>query len=205
MGFTVCVRRFYFEKYEYTGKIHRITLFHRKLHMKSKSAILLFISSIGFASAAEIVVPMSSVNEQGTVKPIGTITISESSYGLIFTPSIEGLTAGIHGFHLHENPSCEPKEKEGKQVAALSAGGHFDPKTSKHHAGPWAEGHTGDLPGLVVGQDGKANYAVMAPKLKISDVKSRALVIHAGGDNYSDNPAPLGGGGARIACGVIKG
>jgi Cu-Zn family superoxide dismutase len=58
---------------------------------------------------------------------------------------------------------------------------------------------------LVVGQDGKANYAVLAPRLKISDIKSRALIIHVGGDNYSDDPALLGGGGARIACGAIKG
>ena len=28
-------------------------------------------------------------------------------------------------------------------------------------------------------------------------------MIHAGGDNYSDTPAPLGGGGARIVCGVV--
>ena len=28
-------------------------------------------------------------------------------------------------------------------------------------------------------------------------------MIHAGGDNYSDEPQPLGGGGGRIACGVI--
>jgi Cu-Zn family superoxide dismutase len=28
-------------------------------------------------------------------------------------------------------------------------------------------------------------------------------MIHEGGDNYSDQPKPLGGGGARIACGVI--
>jgi Cu-Zn family superoxide dismutase len=28
-------------------------------------------------------------------------------------------------------------------------------------------------------------------------------MIHAGGDNYSDEPAPLGGGGARVACGVV--
>jgi len=27
-------------------------------------------------------------------------------------------------------------------------------------------------------------------------------MIHAGGDNYSDQPEPLGGGGGRIACGV---
>ena len=31
-----------------------------------------------------------------------------------------------------------------------------------------------------------------------------ALAIHVGGDNYSDQPAPLGGGGARIACGVVE-
>ena len=61
-------------------------------------------------------------------------------------------------------------------------------------------GHDG-----VNGQDGKANYAVLAPRLKINDIKSRALIIHVGGDNYSDDPALLGGGGARIACGAIKG
>ena len=29
-------------------------------------------------------------------------------------------------------------------------------------------------------------------------------MIHGGGDNNSDHPAPLGGGGPRMACGVIK-
>jgi hypothetical protein len=29
-------------------------------------------------------------------------------------------------------------------------------------------------------------------------------MIHAGGDTYSDAPEPLGGGGPRIACGVVK-
>jgi Cu-Zn family superoxide dismutase len=28
-------------------------------------------------------------------------------------------------------------------------------------------------------------------------------MVHAGGDNHSDHPQPLGGGGGRIACGVI--
>jgi Cu-Zn family superoxide dismutase len=28
-------------------------------------------------------------------------------------------------------------------------------------------------------------------------------MIHVGGDNHADHPAPLGGGGARLACGVI--
>jgi Cu-Zn family superoxide dismutase len=38
----------------------------------------------------------------------------------------------------------------------------------------------------------------------VSGIRGKALMIHAGGDNYSDRPAPLGGGGARIACGVIE-
>jgi Cu-Zn family superoxide dismutase len=148
---------------------------------------------------------MNTINAEGAGKPIGSVTITESPYGLVFSPSIEGLEAGIHGFHVHENPSCDPKDKDGKPVAALAAGSHYDPTASKHHGASWGDGHLGDLPALVVGQDGKANYAVLAPRLKITDIKSRALVIHGGGDNYSDDPAPLGGGGARIACGVIKG
>lgn len=49
-----------------------------------------------------------------------------------------------------------------------------------------------------------ATQPVLAPRLKLSDLSGRALMIHAGGDNHSDQPAMLGGGGARIICGVIK-
>ncbi len=28
-------------------------------------------------------------------------------------------------------------------------------------------------------------------------------MLHAGGDNHHDHPEPLGGGGARMACGII--
>jgi Cu-Zn family superoxide dismutase len=175
-----------------------------ELRMKISYAIAVLISSIGCASAADVIVPMNTVNEQGVVKSIGNITITESAYGLVFTPSLEGLPAGVHGFHVHENPSCQPKEKDGKMVAALSAGGHYDPRGTKHHGMPWGDGHLGDLPGLIVKADGKADYAVLAPRLKMEDIQSRAIIIHAGGDNYSDQPAALGGGGARIACGIIK-
>jgi len=49
-----------------------------------------------------------------------------------------------------------------------------------------------------------ATLPVLASHLKAKDLKGRALMIHAGGDNYSDQPQPLGGGGARIACGVVR-
>jgi superoxide dismutase, Cu-Zn family len=154
--------------------------------------------------AADVVVSMNLVNEQGIGKDIGTITISEGPAGLVFTPQLTDLTPGIHGFHVHQNPDCAAGTKEGKQVPGLAAGGHYDPANTAKHEGPQGKGHLGDLPTLTVGADGKATTAVMAPRLKMADVKGRALMIHAGGDNYADQPAPLGGGGARVACGVIK-
>jgi len=173
--------------------------------MKFSYAIAVFVSSVGCAVAADVVVPINTVSDQGAVKAIGSVKISESSKGLTFAPSLEGLSAGEHGFHVHENPSCDAKEKDGKLTPALAAGGHYDPQATKKHEGPAGSGHLGDLPKLVVGADGKASASVVAPRLKLEDVKGRALIIHAGGDNYSDEPEPLGGGKARIACGVIKG
>jgi Cu-Zn family superoxide dismutase len=154
--------------------------------------------------AADAVVTMNLVNEQGIGKDIGTITISEGPKGLVFTPKLTDLTPGVHGFHVHQNPDCAPGTKDGKQVPGLAAGGHYDPAGIGKHEGHEGKGHLGDLPSLTVGADGTTSAAVTAPRLKMSDVKGRSLMIHAGGDNYSDQPAPLGGGGARIACGVIK-
>jgi len=152
---------------------------------------------------ADITVPMNMVDEKGTGAAIGQVVISESSYGLVFTPHLSGMTSGLHGFHVHENPSCAPLEKDGKMVPALAAGGHYDPAGTKRHGLPWGDGHLGDLPALYVDNSGNATYPVLAPRLKMADVKGRSLMVHVGGDNHADHPAPLGGGGARLACGVI--
>ncbi|HNI38371.1 MAG TPA: superoxide dismutase family protein, partial [Pseudomonadales bacterium] len=67
------------------------------------------------------------------------------------------------------------------------------------------DGHLGDLPALAVNTDGTATNPVLAPRLKsLAEIKARSLMLHAGGDNHADAPAPLGGGGARMACGVIN-
>jgi Cu-Zn family superoxide dismutase len=55
-----------------------------------------------------------------------------------------------------------------------------------------------------VDADGTSTLPVLAPRLKVADIRSRSLMIHAGGDNFSDHPQPLGGGGARMFCGVIR-
>jgi Cu-Zn family superoxide dismutase len=161
--------------------------------------------SAAHAAEPSITVPVNLVDEKGVVASAGDIVISETPYGLLFSPALSGLPAGLHGFHVHENGSCDPGQKDGKAVAALAAGGHWDPTKSGRHAGPYGDGHMGDLPALYVGADGKASYPALAPRLHgLDSLRGHALMLHAGGDNHDDHPMPLGGGGARLACGVIK-
>ncbi len=154
------------------------------------------------SASAEIGINM--VDENGVGAAIGSITASDSKYGLVLTPSLRGLPTGLHGFHVHQNPSCDAKEKDGKLVPALAAGDHLDPAGTNKHGEPWGEGHLGDLPPLYFDSSGNASQPVLAPRLKVADLAGRSIMIHAGGDNHSDHPAPLGGGGVRVACGVVK-
>jgi superoxide dismutase, Cu-Zn family len=167
---------------------------------------LIALSSMLYAGTvmADTSVTLSMVDAKGVTENIGVVNITESRYGLVFTPALKGLPPGQHGFHLHQNPSCEAKEKDGKMVAALAAGGHYDPADSKRHGTPWGDGHLGDLPPLFVDADGNANQPLLAPRLKVADLAGRSLMVHVGGDNHADHPAALGGGGARIACGIVK-
>ena len=106
---------------------------------------------------------------------LGQVVISETRYGLVFTPTLHGLTAGLHGFHLHENASCAPSTKDSKVVPAGAAGGHYDPETPKVHGTPWGIcNRLGDLPPLYVDAKGFATQPVLAPRLKLSDLKGSA-------------------------------
>src|SRR5437867_3031066 len=92
----------------------------------------------------ELVVHMHLVNAEGIGKEIGTVTASDSPFGLILTPHLKDLPAGFHGFHVHQNPNCNPGTEGGRTVPALAAGGHYDPKGTGKHEGPYGDGHLGD-------------------------------------------------------------
>ena len=150
-------------------------------------------------------VTVNAINASGVGKVIGTVGLSDANEGLVIMPDLAELPPGDHGFHIHVNPDCGPGAgPDGQPAAGFGAGGHYDPANTGKHLGPHGAGHKGDLPALRVDAGGNAMNAVIAPHLKLADVKGRSIMIHAGGDNYSDQPSPLGGGGARIACGVVK-
>lgn len=162
--------------------------------MNMKTLLALAVSAVCSVSVAQahehntipkgasIEVKVQQLDPVNGNKDVGTVTITESNYGLVFTPDLQGLSEGLHGFHIHENPSCEPKEKEGKLTAGLGAGGHWDPKGAKQHGYPWQDdAHLGDLPALTVLHDGTATNPVLAPRLKhLDDVRGHSIMIHTG-------------------------
>lgn len=154
--------------------------------------------ALSFTVFADTTVTMYFTDEPDQTKPAGKVLIMETAHGLLFVPDLKGLSGGVHGFHVHEHPDC------GNQ--GMNAGDHYDPKKTGKHLGPYDNnGHLGDLPALIVLSDGNSTMPVLAPRIKkISEINNRSLMIHAGGDTYSDIPVKNGGGGGRMICGVIQ-
>jgi Cu-Zn family superoxide dismutase len=164
---------------------------------------LLIVTREAAAATAEATV--NSISADGIGARLGTVSFSDTATGLLITPKLSGLQQGQHGFHVHEKGNCGPGMNQGKPAAGFAAGGHYDPGQSKKHLGPFSTaGHRGDLPVLVVDSRGDATQPITAPHLTVAEIRGRSIMIHGGGDNYSDTPLPLGGGGARIACGIIR-
>ncbi len=178
------------------------SLFKLSLLCVMGSVISVGCSSMPETDHSQQTVALHAVSAQGIGPRIGYIYLQDSVRGLVITTDLQDLPQGDHGFHIHEKGSCDPAEKDGKMQAALAAGSHFNPTQVAHHGTPMT-GHLGDLPVLYVNANGQAKATLLAPRLKLADIQGRAIMVHAGGDNYSDLPKPLGGGGERIACGII--
>lgn len=139
------------------------------------------------------------INAQG--EPIGTAQFSTEEGGVTLSLNVQGLTPGLHGFHIHENGVCLAPD-------FASAGGHFNP-TGKHHGLKNPEGaHVGDLPNLSVGDDGKGSVEAVIRGATFGEgadslfkTGGTAVVIHASADDEVSDPA--GNAGARVACGVV--
>lgn len=174
-------------------------------YLRFLSLTLIFSALLisGQANAEEVSATMYKTMDSAMNSKLGTVSFADDKDGIAITVNLQGLPPGAHGFHVHEKPDCSAMMQDGNMVHALAAGGHYDPEKTGRHLGPEGGGHKGDLPVLTVKDDGKVNQTMHVKGIKTSDFKGRSVMIHAGGDNYSDIPLPLGGGGARIACGII--
>ncbi|WP_156290122.1 superoxide dismutase family protein [Oceanobacillus salinisoli] len=141
-------------------------------------------------------------NADGQVVATASLVETEDT-GVNIAIKGENLPPGAHGFHIHENGSCEAPDFE-------SAGGHFNPTGDNHGFDDPDGRHAGDLENLKVAENGKIYTEVRADMVTLEKGKENSLlnedgtslVIHAEADDYKSQPS--GNAGERIACGVIE-
>lgn len=122
---------------------------------------------------------------------------------------------GFHGFHVHAIGVCDPDAPTGPFT---TAGGHFALAGQTHGA------HAGDLPSLLVMEDGSARLEFVTDGFEVKDLRDddgSAVMVHAARDNFaniptryvsttSGQPGPdeatlaTGDAGSRYSCGVIE-
>lgn len=146
---------------------------------------------------------------------VGTATFGKTDGHLEITVEAHGLKPGFHGLHIHQFGKCEANSVAptgGPAGDFLSAGSHL--QVGDQNARPMS----GDLTSLEVRGDGSAKLVTTTDKVTLDDIKGKALMIHAGADNFGNIPSrynhPGGSGpdadtlatgdsGSRVACGVI--
>lgn len=134
-------------------------------------------------------------------KDLGSINIVETNSGVLLRIHLKGLPPGPHGFHLHDNKTCEGD--------FASAGAIYNPLGAKHgflnDEGPMA----GDLPNLFANAQGEVDLDLLSPFVTLNkeaeesifDSDGTSLVIFDKADDYVSEPE--GNAGNRIACGSL--
>lgn len=132
---------------------------------------------------------------------LGMVKLAEQSSGVKVSVKLKGLDAGVHAIHIHEKGKCTAPDFK-------SAGNHFNPEKKEHGLLNPKGAHAGDLPNLIVEDDGSVKADLMAPNVTLKNGKKSlftkegtSIVITAGKDDGMTQPA--GNSGNRVACGEI--
>lgn len=150
-------------------------------------------------AGTETLATATLVDPQGT--PQGTARLLGVGDRVELAIDVQGLAPGAHGFHLHTTGRCTLPD-------FTSAGGHLNP-AGKSHGLLAADGaHLGDLPNLIVRDNGTASVQVTIDGGRdyvlgnIFDADGTAVVIHRDADDGKSDPA--GNAGPRERCGVLQ-
>jgi Cu-Zn family superoxide dismutase len=81
--------------------------------MLSKMKLSLMAASLITGIAQAQTLELHFVDASGNLGSAGKVTLEDTAYGLLITPDLTGLPAGVHGFHVHANPSCAPAANNG--------------------------------------------------------------------------------------------
>lgn len=168
-----------------------------KTTIAAATAASLLLTSAALAQArpeGQVIVLHNSAGKEA-----GGVMLVDAPKGVLLRVSAKGLTPGWHGVHFHDKGDCSKAD-------FTSAGAHVHGADKAAHGllNP-AANETGDLPNLFIGKDGSGMaefYTTLTTLSALHDADGSALVVHASPDDHSTQP--IGGAGARVACGVIR-
>lgn len=127
----------------------------------------------------------------------GTVTAFRGPRGLLFRVEGQGWPAGWHGVHLHQVGKCEGPGFT-SAGAHVNHPGHAMPHGLLNSAGP----DLGDLQNVYAAADGSAHAEVYLGSTDVTSTDGLSFLVHANADDHVSQP--IGGAGARIACGVFE-
>ncbi|XP_043673374.1 superoxide dismutase [Cu-Zn]-like isoform X3 [Vespula pensylvanica] len=167
--------------------------------------VILFITAVTVVTAEELVAVVHLTSHDASVRNIsGDITITQSlpNGPVKLSGKVNGLTEGLHGFHIHEKGDI----KEG----CTSTGAHFNPENNIHGAPEDTVRHVGDLGNIRANADGEAVIDITDTIISLTGPNSilgRAIVVHSDEDDLGKGNNTLslstGNAGGRWACGII--
>lgn len=173
--------------------------------MKQKLASVSAVFALVLAFSAEATADMAEAELRSTTDDVvGTVALVDRDGKVEVSIDALALPAGFHGFHIHTVGDCSAAD-------FTSAGGHFNPAGETHGD------HAGDLPNLLVMDDGTASMTLDTDRFEVADLfdeDGSAIIIHAAPDNHANIPEryaespddatlATGDAGSRLACGVI--
>jgi Cu-Zn family superoxide dismutase len=125
----------------------------------------------------------------------GTLTFTMDGKKVKITGTIDGLTPGEHGIHIHEKGDCIAPD-------FTSAGGHFNPNNGMHGDVNKMESHMGDMGNIKADKNGHAVIDETTEYMSLNQILGRGVIVHANEDDLKSQPS--GNSGPRIACGKIE-
>jgi Cu-Zn family superoxide dismutase len=130
-------------------------------------------------------------------KVSGVVTFTLKNDAIEITGEINGLTPGLHGFHVHEFGDMNSPD-------GTATGGHFNPEKEKHGGPHDADRHVGDLGNIEADGGGKVTLQITDKLIQLygkHSIIGRGLIVHAKADDLKTQPT--GDAGGRVAQGVI--
>lgn len=139
--------------------------------------ILGIASLVCFAQAKpnSITKDVVELNESGTRKTVGTITVTETANGVSIDLEAKGLAleSGMAELHLYGKNS--PQTTKDSKASSVNGGGLGE--------------DIRDLGALMVNADGSISQTIVSDGIKFSDMEGKSLVITDEVDNYANSLA----------------